>query len=660
MRIGRRPNRIVDEKNLVADQPGNAVFFSGLLIAIVLGLALRGVLAPARIRSLIENAAERIHPDVKVSLEGAHVSLARGPLPRFAVVIEKVRMEGGNPCWMSPRLYADEIRLPVSLWSLLTGGDPFKRIEANEVEIRLTEERRNCEGLEPRESVVVAAPSPSSGVTLVGKTSPKTDSPLKTSGQIEDIEISRLILVSEVSPVVNVDLRDFRILVKSAQPRVVQMDAKTDLLKQDTGELLSHANLHVEYKEFPETRVEARVFGNWREGSYSIGSTLRQEDESVQLQAELKHLPVGQLLETLNRWDLLKTDFSPRQSWLSFKAQAQGSYEKWKNIPAELRDVKLEGDLGDIEIEKLDLERLEPAKAAPFKVEVRSLDLDRLIQFLKKEHPHPALNKLGQFRGIAEVRDPENLRWSGDWQGIEFVFSNKGRREIQTIRRWPLDLSLEKGKWTLSARDAEVDQGSMKGSLLATGDRDLRRVDLQLKADDLSLAPAVQKLMTNGGEIAPLKAELKVLWDLGKLQRLQGRLRWPLIKMEGLQIEQFNGTLDLKNDAIVFSPQVDRLALGADSPAAKLLQPALQPAWLHDGSLALKGASGQFVFRDFKAMKWKEIKARVETDGTNLRSEGEWNPSGDLTGVFEARGKGPKKSYKISGTRDNPVLTESK
>lgn len=659
MRIGRRPHRIVDEKNLVADQPGNAVFFSGLLIAIVLGLALRGVLAPTRIRALIENAAERIHPDVKVTLEGAHVSLARGPLPRFAVVIEKVRMEGKNPCWMSPRLYADEIRLPLSFWSLLTGGDPFHRIEANEVEIRLTEERKNCEGMEMREPVMQVAPAPSSGVTLVGRTSPKPDSPLKASGQIEDIEISRLILVSEVTPVVNVDLRDFRILLKSMQPRVIQMDAKTDLLKQDTGELLSHANLHVEYKEFPETRVEARVFGNWREGSYSLGTTLRQEDKSIQLQAELKHLPLGQLLETLNRWDLVKSDFSPRLSWLSFKAQAQGSYEKWKDIPAELRDLKLEGDLGEIEIEKLDLEKLEPAKFAPFKVEVRSLDLDRLVQFLKKEHPHPALNKLGQFRGIAEVRDPDNLRWKGDWNGIEFVFSNKGRREIQTIRRLPLDLSLDKGRWSLSAHDPEVDQGALKGAVIASGDRDLRRIDFQLKTEEMTLAPAVQKLMTNGGEIAPLKAELKLLWDQGKLQRLQGRLRWPLIRMEGLRIEQFNGVLDLKNDSIVFTPQVDRMALGADSPAYKLLQRAIQPAWIRDGALVVKNASGQFVFKDFKAMKWREIKARVDTDGTNLRSDGEWTPAGELAGSFEARGKTTKK-YKLTGTRDNPAIEDSK
>jgi hypothetical protein len=94
MMVGpRTPRYSEDDKNLIAEQPGRFVLFSGVLLAVILGLVIRGLIAPNKVKSMIETAAARMHKDVQVEFDSAQISLARGLLPRFAVIITKVKME---------------------------------------------------------------------------------------------------------------------------------------------------------------------------------------------------------------------------------------------------------------------------------------------------------------------------------------------------------------------------------------------------------------------------------------------------------------------------------------------------------------------------------------------------------------------------------------
>lgn len=664
MRPTRRYSRLMEDRNSVADQPGGALFFSGIVLALVLGLTIRGFFNPAKIKALVEQAASRIHPDIQVQIESAHLSLSRGYLlPRLAVVIEQVHMESETACWMAPRMDVDEIQLPISVLSWLSGKSPLTRVVAGKVTLRLTKDRpKSCEGLAvpegsvPSASTAAGGKEPSAAVSLVRKTGTKPES-LKASGEIESLEIERLVLESEFEPRHRLELDEFDFRVKSTRPRVFQVKAKSQFLREaGATDWMTPSNIHVEYKEFPEKILEARIFGNWREGYYSVAAAVRPDEDDLKMNAELRHLPLSQVLGALSKAGVQTGRFSPRQSWLSLRAEAQGSLARAREVPVEARNLRLEGDLGEMSVEHLRIKSLQPLKTEPFHVDIRSLDLDRLLQFLQQEHPTPVLAQLGRLKGVAEIRDPENFRLSGEHSGLQFIFSNKGQREIQAISNIRGEISRTAGQWQFTLPGVELDQGVFTGDLKMEATPDFKNVDIRWRAEDLALAPGVQKLMTRGGEISPLKAQMQFKFLEGRLVKWKGQVRLPRLRIEGTTIQRLAIGFDEKDGMFLLNPQMESLEIESGSPAGQILQTAVPSTWFEQNRLVLKSVDGQFQFRQPQEMKWHQLTARVEKSAAVLQSQGEWLNDGRLQGDLQLRAKDMKRHWKIRGHRDQPTL----
>lgn len=662
MKSPRRSVRWIDDRNNVADQPGGLIFLAGLTIALIAGLTFRGLIHPAKVRALVESAASRIHSDVKVEFDSARVSLASGIIPRLAVVIEKVRMESSNPCWMSPRLYADEIRLPVSLSGWLAGHTAFPRIEAGDVELRLTSARpTTCKG-DSLASVEVPeeTPSPASGVSLVKKTGQKPM--LRSSGEIESLDIGRFVAIAEQGPFVGrLDLDQIRFLVRSTHPKVYQLDARTHLFRDPAlGESLTTTNIHVEYKEFPERILDLRLTGNWREGAYNVTGRYLADADDARLSADVRHLPLGQVLLALNRAKLIESEFQPRLSWLSFRADTGGKLSEIASHGLSLTDLRLEGDLGEMQTRRIDVTSFKPLTVAPFRLEIRSLDFDRVLEFLRRPHPSPVLNRLGRFQGVGEFRDPDNFELTGEHTGLEFIFSNKGRRETQAVNRIEGAMTRAKGAWSLVMRRAEVEQGAFDGDAKLTADRDFRHIDLHLRSRALSLKPAVQQLMTRGGAIGAIEAQMHADWQAGLLTSLKGTMRLPELRLEGTTMNKISLQFDQRQGTIVVNPRIETLKMDAGSVAFAVVEPVATPAWRSGNGVTFSALNGEFRLKDLRDVHWARMGARVEAAGAQLSSEGGWDPEGRLSGKVLVREKQQNRSWKIEGTRDNPVLVEAR
>lgn len=660
--MGRSSRAIVDRNN-VADQPGGVIFVVGVAIALVLGLTVRGLIHPAKVRALVESAASRIHPDVKVAFESAHVSLADGVIPRLSVVIEQVKMESANPCWMAPRLYADEIRLPISLSSWLMGRSPIRQIEAGEVELRLTAARP--EACDRGEAVsAVTAPSESSSpapaVRLVRK--PEAGgarAPVRSSGEIDELSIDRLIVVSEAGSIKgSLDLEKFDFLVRSAQPRVYQLKARSRLLRDRVDDLI-HANILVEYKEFPEKSLDMKLYGNWREGSYTITAKADPDSEQATVVADLQHLPLSQLLMVLKRFHVVETDFEPRQSWLSFHTEAQGNFRELAKHPVTISHLKLEGDLGDMESDRLQIKSLEPFLLAPSRVEIRNLDFDRLLEFLKQPHPSPILNKVGRFAGIADVIDAKNFRLVGEHSGLEFIFSNKGRRELQVVNGLKGEIRRDGGRWKATIGQANVVQGSFRGEASISGDEELKDVSVNVRADELSVRPAVQTLMTQGGNVAPIQGQIQARIGDRKLVGLRGNVKIPHLKIEGAELDRIVFQFGDRNNLMSLTTKIDHLAVSPDSSAGRIVRTFAPDFWIKDGLLNLSSLGGRFDIQDLHQMRWSRVSAKVDSTRSTMSSDGGWDLSGNLDGSLVIRGEHPSR-WSIGGSRDNPQLREEK
>jgi hypothetical protein len=648
----RTPRISNDEKNLISEQPGRFVLFSGVLLAVTLGLILRGLTAPNKVKAMVESAASRIHKDVEVEFEGAQISLSRGLFPRFAVVITKVKMESGNDCWMQPQLIANEIRLPLSIWAIMQGENPITQVQGDQVEINLRSQYKNCEERPAEQKVEI--PKIKQFVTLKKGSASTTST--QSSPQVNAILIDQL-KISAPSMAEPLELNSFAIRLKSNSPRVVEMNAKTHLMRDDqVGDYLAHATVWGEYSEFPRNTLQTRISGNWREGSYNLNANYSMKEEELTTEMDLKHIPLSQVFQILKKFQWLKEDLNGRQVWVSLNAQGAISKSNFKAAHMQLKDLRLEGDLGDLNIESAQVVSMAPVTYKPFTVDIRRINIEKLFSLLNKSHPSPVLGQLGTFVGKAEVKDQNNIQITGVQKGLEFIFANKGQREIQVLNEIATTLKLDNNRWQMQLSKSGTQPGVFDGQMQLTADRDLKSVELKGKANEIRLSPNVVRLMTAGGQFGPLSGEFNLKFNNGQMNSVKGNINSEYVNVEGVEWTKAKFNFDNAGEDVRMQTQMQKMSVAVGSPAFQIMKENIEPEWMNENRLQMKNLSAQFNAKSFKTVHWKSFVAQLEKGG-RITSDGEWNEAGILTGQVQTQAAKSNRKWSISGQRDEPILT---
>jgi len=638
------------DKNLIAEQPGMVLFLSSFLLAFLVGYTAKSLLSPERVATRISMAASHINKDISVKFASAQFSLSDGILPRFSVIISNVEMESSQVCWLSPRLEVDELRLPISFWALVMGSPAVRSIEADNVHLLLNGDPQDCQkplALSPEEkeesqqALVTMSPSENSN---------------KYAGDVTSLHIDNFDISHSRFPQYDSHLHDFSVKVKSFEPRVIEVNAKTQLLKDEkVGDYLSHANLHMEYKESPEPTVLAHFFGNLREGRYSLIANYSMPDHLLTVETDLKHIPLTQILALLEKYNLASKDLNGRQVWVSGKSHFAGVIEKAQKLPFEVRDVKLEGDLGDLVVDKISFLSFDPLVYQPIHINVSHLSVDNLLTLLNRSHHSKIFASLGHFSGQADIISDQDIRLFGEHRGLEFVFSNKGERELQTIDSMSGEIGLHGNQWSFNIERVQPRSGVFDGELHLVADRDFHDVEIKSRIDELRFAPAVQKLMTNGGEIgtASLNAELHL--QKNTVSFMKGLLHIDGMTVEGMKFARTRSQFDWQKGEVVVNTQVSDVAVTSDSPAMPLLRQVVEPTWLSSGSFQAHDIKGQFRLQNFKALAWRGFQGQIEKDG-RMTTEGSWNENGLLQGLVQTKLGKATKNWQIRGDRDKPAF----
>lgn len=646
--------RLRSDKYLISEQPGMKILITGLVLAFFIGFTLKSMLSPSRVATQIEKAASHIHKDVRVTFEKAQVSLTDGFFPRFSVVINNVRMESSQACWLSPVLEVDEMRLPVSIWGLITGTSPIKNIEAENVKLTLRGSPADCD--KEKQAQADSNQEKLSAPLVTLSPSEQAD---KYRNAVRGIAISRFKIISSQYPQYPSEFLSFVAQVKSFEPKVIEVTAKTNLLKDEqVGDYLSHANLFLQYKESPEQTVQAHFFGNFREGHYSMIANYTLADHLLNVETDLKHIPLSQILSLMQKYGLASKDLNGKQVWVSAKARMTGDGEKIREAPLEVKEFRVEGDLGEMYVEQASFTSLDPLKYKPILIDVRKMRVDKLLTFINRSQKHRIFADLGSFTGQAEIASDRNIRLSGEHTGLQFIFSNKGQRELQVIDRMSGDISLLGDTWSIQVNRAEPQGGMFIGNVKLKADRDFKDVEIKTAIDELQLAPAVQTLMTQGGEIGvmSLNAEAKV--SSGHVTVMKGLARLNKMTVEGMSFGKTKGHFDYVKNEVVVDTSVQSLSVSQDSPGADVLTQVSIPRWWTEQKMDMKDLKGQFRWKGSQSLQWKNFEAHVGKDG-KLTADGGWDDQGNLSGsVILKDGKNQKK-FSMGGNREEPQFEET-
>ncbi|WP_413574745.1 hypothetical protein ACLVWU_10990 [Bdellovibrio sp. HCB290] len=642
------------DKYLISEQPGMKILLTGLILAFLIGYTTSSLLSPQRIKSQLEKAASHIHKDIKVSFDSAELSLANGILPRFSVVIKQVRMESDQACWMSPVLEIDEMRLPLSLWGLISKESPVKTINADNVVLTLRGTVEACE--KEKQQANENNHRPKESAPLV-KLSPLEQAE-KYRNDISGLNISSFKIISAQYPQYPSEFLSFKAQVKSFEPRVVEVHAKTNFLKDETvGDYLSHANLFLEYKEMPEQSLQAHFFGNWREGHYSVIAHYSLLDHMLNVETDVKHIPLSQVLQVLQKYDMVSKDLNGKQVWISAKARMRGEAEKLKSAPFEVKDLRLEGDLGEMSVENASFTSVDPLRYKPFLIDIKNMRIDKLLAFINRPEKARFFGDLGSFTGQAEFVSEKDMRMVGEHQGLQFIFSNKSRRENQFVDRIAGEISLKGDTWNIAVNRAEPRGGSFIGNIKVKADRDFKDVQLNSNIDEVTLAPVIQSLMTNGGEIGVLSLNAEARLIQGKASFVKGTAQLNTLDVEGMTFGKSKAKFDLQHGEIVMNAQAQSLNVEDDSAGAEVLKSVTPNSWWVDQILSLKDLRGDVRLKSNQSLQWTGLEAKAGKDG-KITTSGSWDEFGMLKGNVQTKDGKVTRKFQIKGNRDIPTFTE--
>lgn len=628
------------DQNLVADQPGRVIFFSGFFVALILGLLFRGLTGPQRVQVFVTEAAQRIHKNIDVHFESAEISLSHRGFPRLAVVVHNVEMASSLTCWAQPLMKAKEIILPFSLITLIFEHQPFKKILASEVDLKLRSKYAPCMVLPDVNDKKI---SETEAVTLVKR---RKDMDLTVNPTMDRLEIDQLRVHYDPSSESTIEMVDLFLKVKSHQPKVVQLEASTEFMN-------SNGQIFLEYKEFPESEVKARFFGNWREGNYALNADYKLADTSLTTNAELRHIPAAPVIEVLKKYNLLREDLDGRKIWVTLNGQAKGLIKDWEKMPLTFTDIRVEGDLGEIEVEEFKTAQLKPFLFKPMQARLKNLKAERFLEFLKQPRRLNFLGELGEFNGRLELLNEQEMHLIGRHSGLEFIFSNRGKRQIQKLTSFEGEIKLQNNNWELITKDIVLDHGQFDGDIKVMADRDLKKIDLQFKAENLRLAGPVQKLMTGADQSANFNSQLQMQWQGGHLNSIKGFLRSPELTVDQLSFEKLNSQFTFKNEALGMQVSAQSFQVRSPSQAFDLLSkinPIKEPVF------NFRQFGGHFEIQKDNNLYWNNVSVQLGEKLTKISSDGHWDGQGFLAGKVLFSGPSRSSKWNLSGHRDQPQL----
>lgn len=643
------PKKTVENNDLITEQPAWAILSSGLLVSFFLGFALKSYFNPARLSERISEAAQKIHPSLQIQFESSYLSLSRWGIPKLEVVITQVQAVSSLACWGQPKIHIDEIRIPLSFRSLLSQKDPIQGVELATARVHFTQAPHSCAASAQQKQ---SSEQLTTSLVAISPVSGKTAPGMAQGSGLEFFSIKHIQIHFDHEPRYYTELKNIQLIVQQSAPLKIVMDAGTELFKNEVvGDYLSNSKLRIEFDEGDDQSVLVHFFGNFREGYYSVIAKGSLSDRSVRMESELQNIPLGAVLSMLQRYGQSRSEVNANNLWLSLKAQSFFSADEIHKAGLNISKLAIEGDLLDLVADKVVINRLEPLSYEPIKVDIQNLNIQKVFEFYGRPHPTKAMGDLGVFKGSAEIRSENEISLVGILSGLEFIFANKGLREVQTVDSTLLDAQFLAGAWKLRLTNPQLLSGQLIGEVEVKADRFLNSVSMDLKIDELLLSPQVQKIMTEDGKIGALEARLQ--WDIRdkETKNMSGNVQLLETELAGLKLAKASAQIGFANQAIFVKSRATNLDIKGGEPLA------VMKTFVGDQpEVRIEQAQMDFYIESEKALSWKNAQGTLQ-DGTLIRTSGGWNSDGLLAGNVTSQTRtAKKKNWKILGTRNAPLF----
>jgi len=642
------------KRTLVAEQSGFALSMAGILLSIFIGLTVKSSLAPEKVLRLIDQAAARIDKRMNAKVGAAWISLSDGIFPEVSVVVKDLVISSEEGCWMRPHLEVDEMKLPMSFFQLIRGRIHIHQILAGDVALTLRAPLSECKERSPASAPQEGTATSASQVPTGGQLAADIRELSKAGGQIDEISIQNFHIHYLPIAFTTVNIRDFNIQVSSENPKIIHSAGILYLAGETlSGDYSSTAKVAVDFVENEETQWKISMSGQWREGHYDFKVGYRPENQNLDLDLNMEHIPLSQVFPLMRKYHLLQSDFNGKQIWLTVRAKAKGDASNIQALPIEVEKLRFEGDIGEIESRNIQILSLEPFRYQPLDVEIKSLKLDELLIFLNRPHPSPILGKLGTIHGKATFSRAGDVSVQGDLSGLEFIFSNRGALQVQTLSLISGSILFQQNRWNIKIDRLRPVEGVFLGNVQITADHNWKKINLRAHIDDLTFGPPIQKLMTGGGELGSLSADLTANFQEGELKEINGSLNTSEMTLDQMNIRSSKFIVQTKGKTLYFDSRLQGIHLHESSPAYLFLSRYMEEKNRKSG-ITMQSANLKMRSQFLNDLWFESLQLKL-LDGY-LELKGGWDQNGQLSGQVKVSSSAKVNRYELSGYRDRPEL----
>ncbi len=631
-----------NDQHLVSEQQGFTKLIKWIVVAAFLAIAIRAVTNPQRLISLTRQAAQRVHRDVRVQLSNAHLSFADGIFPRIAVEIHNISMEVDNTCWMNPRVFIDEMRVPISLFRFIFGGEIVEEIEIENIKMQFLSREILCvQSLE--NSTVKLTPSHGGVAAVIN--------PTNIRGRIKHFlinhfEIEHPALTEQVA----IDQIDFN--VTKFAPFEFELKAKTYFWQdQGYGDYLLTSNFNVEYKDQPDRAVTTHFYGHWREGHYSLILTCLLTDQHCQIDSQVKLIPLGQILRVLKKYEFIQDQVFAKQAWLSFAAKSQFHLKQPQLAQVQVNDLSLEGDWGEIAANDLQISQIYPLRFLPTEINLNQLQIGKMLAVFNRQFASKNLSQLGNFTGKIELKDQQQMLMNGLLSNLEFVVTNRGVRETQIVKNVNVDMSVNQAGWGARLDHWVLDQGTLDGEVTLKSSQLEHRIFVNAEVNELNFNPKIQDLISQSGELAPLSFSLKAVVEDQKMVQLNGDLQTRKLNLSNVVFDRIKMQIGMESGLIKMGLQSHLLTI----PKTSFLGSAMEELFSEQEELIFKDLKLILKTPQFKAMNFQVLKTNDQKHRQYLL-EGGWSEEGQLNGILSVKTSKETERYLLTGQKNKPIL----
>lgn len=679
---------------LVTDQRGLYWSFVGIFLSLFVGLLFKAIFSPDRVYRQLSQAATRIHPSIQVEFESAYLSLSDGLFPELAVVVDGIKVDSSELCWRKPLIRVDSLRLPLKISELLHGKVELAEVNLGHVDLEFREKETRCDQKATDVPVDSSVGPPSldgkrpsdtfkdrvSTETQLAQDPPSQNPSMQNSSAASpaaqaQVEPSPSSIASEFSfkatrrnPVERVQIRSLRILKVSerwAEFEFRRMDVRvrdgkmgreaalsTDVVlpvEVGAGELVSTGKLELNLNENQNLPIAGTFRGVWREGTYRLSFESDSDFKQGRLSVVTEHLPMGPVLGVLGRQNVIHQDLYAKSAWISMSLQSKDIIRWQDRGPYQLEKLKIEGDIGEIETQKVEIQTLTPFVAKPFSLGIRGVSLEELLKVIDQPTQSPSISKLGTFNGEIRYQSKDRLQIFGEHSGLEFVFSNRGVREHQVMSLIGGEAELSHGEWSILIDRVRPLDGLFIGKVKIHANSDFSNMEGRLDVDELSLSPSVQKVMTGGGQLGAWTLDGHFKLTNRKVVQAEGLIDVQDLLIENLGVRRTQIKYGLSENGIKAAIFGKRVSLQKPS---RLLD-GISAIWVPQNQESnAEKFQASFLFSDQGHLSWDLMPTNIGE--IRISSKGGWRADSDLWGqVFVEKDK-DRAEFSISGSRADP------